>query len=216
MKIHPLSHLRCFLPTVAVFALAFAFTPQVQAGGTPLLCHPYAIGAASSLPGGHDYHGCSASYDRQNLTAETLALLTPETPVLVRMETLRRAALYAGAKKLRWRQYEDDDATHVRSLLGKLQTRVDQARGAELALAVFDLGFFRETLRQSNIEAVDGYALLVRAAELRGGDPDIPFALALASSRPLRKEFSDYAAQARAGAKPDSLLAANLVLIGGK
>ena len=36
-----------------------------------------------------------ADYNLQNLVADTEALLTPSTPVIVRMETLRRAALYA-------------------------------------------------------------------------------------------------------------------------
>ena len=64
--------------------------------GPPLLCHPYEIGAAKSLPWeGHDWWPGRADYKVANLVADTQALLTPETPVIVRMETLRRATIYA-------------------------------------------------------------------------------------------------------------------------
>ena len=58
---------------------------------------PFEIGTARSLPWDGRLAGRTgkADYKIENLISETEALLTPSTPVLVRMETLRRAALYA-------------------------------------------------------------------------------------------------------------------------
>jgi hypothetical protein len=200
----------------AAFFLVIAAlaTPLVHAGGTPLVCHPYQIGAARSLPAGHDFHGCTKTYDRKNLVPDTLALLTPDAPILVRMETLRRAALYAVAEKLNWTDYQDYDAKRAEALLAQLRTRADTAKGPALALALFDLGFFSETLRQGISAPLDGYATMVKAAELRGGDPAIEFALALSASRPRRDVYREHFSRARTNLQPGSLLAANLTLAG--
>ena len=40
-----------------------------------------------------------ADYDVAHLTADTTALLVPATPVVARMETLRRAVIYASLDK---------------------------------------------------------------------------------------------------------------------
>lgn len=78
-------------------------------------------------------------------------------------------------------------------------------------LAFFDLGFYAETLRQTRLDpAFDGYPLLLKAAGLRPGDADVQFALALATISPKRPEHSVHLASAAAGAKPGTLLAANL------
>src|SRR5258707_15868712 len=64
--------------------------------GPPLICHAIDIGAEQSLPWtstGWNLSG-QEKYDVSRLVADTLALLTPSTPVLLRMETLRRATLY--------------------------------------------------------------------------------------------------------------------------
>src|SRR5690349_3238185 len=65
--------------------------------GPPLICHPFDIGGAKSLPwsGGKDWSDADPSYDVAHLSEDTLALLKPGVPVLVRMETMRRAAIYA-------------------------------------------------------------------------------------------------------------------------
>ena len=66
-------------------------------GGPPLICERIEIGTAQSLPwkGVEGWQGTDPSYDLKKLTADTLALLTPGAPVAVRMETMRRAAIYA-------------------------------------------------------------------------------------------------------------------------
>lgn len=96
-------------------------------------------------------------------------------------------------------------------LLQKLRERTQDATPADRALALFDVGFYAETLRQINFDpALDGYALLLNAAEFRPGDADIEFALALASAEPKRGQHAAHLAQAKAGARPGTLLAANL------
>ena len=65
--------------------------------GPPLLCHPFDIGSAASLPwnGTSSWFDGKPDYRLSGLVSDTEALLVPSTPVVVRMETLRRAAIYA-------------------------------------------------------------------------------------------------------------------------
>src|SRR5262245_19200448 len=79
-----------------VVALASLLVTAPVFAGPVLLCFPFDIGTARSLPiGGGDWHAIDTRYDIARLTDDTLALLTPDTPIVVRMETLRRATLYA-------------------------------------------------------------------------------------------------------------------------
>lgn len=206
-------NLSAFHRAARAFTLVGVFTATAFAG-TPLICHPFDIGSAKSLPAGPDWHGVSRNYDRTNLTRDTLALLTPGTPVLVRMETLRRAAIYATAGMRAWERggYTKEDRAIAMALLGQLRERARTATGPERALALFDAGYFSATLRETRlIDDADGYDLLVQADELRGGDPEIQFALALASQRrPADAKQSDHLRRAREGAADGSLLAVNL------
>src|SRR6188474_2811074 len=121
------------LATLGLIALLSA---SVHAG-TPLICHPYAIGAAKSLPGSDgDWKGVNPNYDRTHLVRDTLALLTPETPIIVRMETLRRAAIYATAGMRGWGDksgFSAEDRANTSALLEKLQERAKTATGQNLA-----------------------------------------------------------------------------------
>jgi hypothetical protein len=192
-----------------------ALITSVIYAGTPLICHPYNIGSAKSLPASDgDWKGVNPNYDRKNLVRDTLALLTPETPVIVRMETLRRAAIYATAGMRGWSTnsgFTDEDRANTRALLDQLNERVRNSAGPALALALFDVGFYTETLRHTRVDmSLNGYDVLLKALALRGSDPDMEFALALASSYPKRKEHEQHLARARAGAKAGSLLANNI------
>jgi hypothetical protein len=204
-----------FRNTFLALVLATSLVSRVHAG-TPLICHPYTIGSAKSLPGSDgDWKGVNPNYDRKNLVRDTLALLAADTPVIVRMETLRRAAIYATAGMRGWSTqagFTAEDRANTHAILEALRVRMEKGSGPALALATFDYGFFVETLRHTRVdESVDGYALLVKARELRGPDADMEFALALASSWPNRRaEHTDHLARARAGAKPGTLLAQNL------
>jgi hypothetical protein len=186
--------------------------------GPPLLCWPFDIGGAKSLPfGGPNWSASDPSYNTQHLADDTLALLQPSTPVIVRMETLRRATVYA---------MKDGDV--AAQLLARFEARVNEAekRGKPDALAMFDLGYLQETYKQTygtdalknlavkNLAAGrDGYALIARAIQLRGNDPEMEFAAALvqADSRANASLRSAHFKQALAGAKEGSLLAKNLV-----
>jgi hypothetical protein len=202
------------LRTLAWSTLAVTLSVSSALAGPPLICHPYAIGDAKSLPGeGKHWLGVSKTYDRNNLVADTLALLTPKTPVLVRMETLRRAAIYATSEMRGWGKnaYTDEDRKLSAAVLTALRDRIKTAPVDQRALALFDAGFYAETLRQTNMDpGVDGYSLLTEAVKLRGSDPEMEFALALASVSPKRKEHSEHLARARAAAKEGTLLANNL------
>src|SRR4051794_12294957 len=83
--------------TAALTLVAVLGSAVPALAGPPLLCHPFDIGSARSLPwdGSSSWWQGKSGYSLQNLVADTEALLTPSTPVIVRMETLRRAALYA-------------------------------------------------------------------------------------------------------------------------
>jgi hypothetical protein len=202
-------HARVTLLSVALAVI----TSSPAFAGPPLICHPYAIGNAKSLPGGTAWHGVSKNYDRQNLVRDTLALLTPEAPIIVRMETLRRAAIYATSEMRGWDKgaYTEEDRRISAALVTALRDRSKDAKPADRALALFDAGFFAETLRQTNMDpGLDGYTLMAEAAKLRGADPEMEFALAVASVHPQRKEHREHLARARAAAREGTLLANNL------
>jgi hypothetical protein len=196
--------------------------------GPPLLCHPYEIGAAKSLPWqGHDWWPGRDDYKVANLVADTQALLTPDTPVIVRMETLRRAAIYAMR-----------DRNVATQLLGTIVKRAHglERAGQPDALAWLDAAYITEALRQveqlasmsdnspfrDGVKAVqgltagaDGYVFILKSLAVRPGDPSIEFAAALIAARETGRNgnsptYEQHARKARAGAKQDALLARNL------
>ena len=148
-------HVACALAVLAVFAVAAPAT-----AGPPLLCHPFDIGAAASLPwdGSHAFWEGRPDCRIANMVSDTDALLGPATPVIVRMETLRRAALYASA----------DPAVAAR-LYAKFEARLPLAErnGRADPLAMFDLAYLTETYRQ--IADLDGFMSESGAGVLRCG-----------------------------------------------
>ena len=212
-------------------SLALAFTLLVTLAtlhraalaGPPLICHPLEIGNARSLPwSGPEWRAVKADYDLNRLVEDTLALLTPETPTLVRMETLRRATVYAvWAKVDREVGYKVADLRVANDLLSRLAARATEAKGKGKveALALFDHGYLIESYKQAahdggkglNLAAAgDGYASVAKAIALRGGDPEMEFAAALISLHPRRETHSAHLQKAVAGAADGSLLARNL------
>jgi len=172
--------------------------------GPPLLCHPFDIGNAKSLPwtgSGWNLSG-NENYDSRNLAQDTLALLKTDTPIIVRMETLRRATLYARK-----------DPQAAKELLTRLYTR---ANSEGSALAWFDAGYLVETYHQgintgqNPATGLDGYALVKKALALRGHDAEMEFAAALMTLNGPQKEHALHTQNAMAGAKQDPLLARNL------
>jgi hypothetical protein len=151
---------------LATAAAAFMLIARPALAGPPLLCFPFDIGAAKSLPmGTGNWHAIDRSYDLSRLVGDTLALLTPETPTLVRMETIRRATIYAA-----------DHPDLAGTLLTKLRDRAKMPT-ATAGAAVFDFGYLVETYRQAepiykhriaDISGIDGYALVMKARILQG------------------------------------------------
>jgi len=108
-------------------------------GGPPLICQRIEIGTAKSLPwkdvGG--WAGQDPSYDLKRLTADTLALLTRETSMPARMETMRRAGIYAAR-----------DPRMAEEIALRLAARVLDSDSPD-PTALFDAGYFVETVRQA-------------------------------------------------------------------
>jgi hypothetical protein len=192
---------------ISITAILLGFTSFAQAG-PPLICHPIEIGQAKSLPWVEWNHRGSTDYDLKNLTRDTLAILDSDTPVLVRMETLRRATIYA-------RQ----DPQVAKELITRLQARAanSDAAGHPEALAWFDLGYLAEAYKQwmgkgepNPAARLEGYSWVRKAISLRGSDPEMEFAAALITLTGPENAHKDHVRKAMAGAKNDLLLAQNL------
>jgi len=208
--------MNAILTSAAVLAAIVTATPAFA--GPPLLCHPFEIGTARSLPWDGNWSQGKADYKIANLIQETEALLTPATPVLVRMETLRRAALYAST-----------NAQVANQLLSRLLARANESEtgGRPDALALLDAAYVAEAFREiaslsgadftaraegarATLGRADGYALISKSISARPEDPAIQFAAALIAADKNRSHYTDHAAKARAGAARDPLLARNL------
>lgn len=209
---------------ILVAAAVIAAASSVFAG-PPLVCSKVETGGATSLPWvdrSGTYQGMDHAYRTSRLAGDTLGLLQASTPVLERMETLRRAALYAST-----------DAKAGEALLTGLVERTQ--RNPADALAWFDAGYFVEASRQARgrnepgfwsrfLEATGirsnaaaglgtrtGYDAIAKAIELSGGDPAMEYAAALVSWYPRRAEHDGHLQRAATGAAEGSLLARNLL-----
>ena len=192
---------------ISIAVALVGFTTYAQAG-PPLICHPIEIGQAKSLPWIDWNQKGTRGYDLKNLTRDTLAILDSSAPVLLRMETLRRATIYA-------RQ----DLQVAKELLTRLQARSANSTDSGLseALAWFDVGYLIETYQQwigktepNPAAGLDGYAWVKKAVRLRGQDPEMEFAAALITLTGPESDHREHARKAMAGASNDPLLAQNL------
>jgi len=203
MNLRTLSHLM-----IAAATVLFGFTSPAMAG-PPLICHVIQIGDAKSLPWVDlNYQKQSGGYDLKNLTPDTLAILQSDAPVLVRMETLRRATIYA-------RQ----NPQVAKELLTRLRARAADSdlAGRTDPLAWFDVGYLAaaynewfETGTKNPANGLDGYAWVEKALRLRGPDPQMEFAAALITIMVPKREHTQYVKKAWAGSKGDALLAQNM------
>jgi hypothetical protein len=191
--------------SIGLALCAAAFTIQA---GPPLICHPYDIGTAQSLPWGqgHDNVGFDnpdPNYNIKQLTSDTLKILDAGPPVLVRMETMRRASLYGS-----------NDHAAAAALLSALKQRATAPSAS--ATALFDYGYFTETLKQlvwkykeDLTGGADGYSFVERALALQPDSAEMHFAAAIIARHPQRPDYSEHLNKARA-AKSDALLAGNI------
>jgi hypothetical protein len=177
--------------SLLTLAFALVVTAAPALAGPPLVCHPIDIGTAQSLPwsSAPGWNGVLSSYDVARLGDDTASLLTAQTPVNVRRETLRRAAIYATRQ-----------AGLAEQLAARLIARANAAGDADPA-AWFDAGYFVETIRQAARLAqilrpdqrigwkltadpthVDGLALIEKAIRMGGRDMQ-PAAAFVAAAR---------------------------------
>jgi hypothetical protein len=193
--------------TISIVAVLLGFTTFAQAG-PPLICHPIEIGQAKSLPWVEFNHGGGTDYDLKNLSRDTLAIIDSHTPVLVRMETLRRATIYAR-----------HNPQVAKELITRLQERAANSDAADRpdALGWFDVGYLAEAYKQwmgkgepNPAAGLDGYSLVRKAISLRGPDPEMEFAAALITVGGPQNDHQEHVQKAAGGAKSDPLLARNL------
>ncbi len=206
--------------TAALVLTSFTLARPALAG-PPLLCHPFDIGTAASLPwsGSASWFDGRADYKVSNLIADTEALLTPSMPVIVRMETLRRAAIYASR-----------DPKVASALLERLTAKAQASKAAAQpdALALLDAAYVTEALRQITmiggiqgfkdqvgairdlISNADGWQYMKASLAARPDDPALEFAAALIAADKDRAAYRNHAQRARDGASKDALLARNL------
>lgn len=205
----------------AVFLVATLVTARPAQAGPPLLCHPFDIGAAASLPwnGNSSWFDGKPGYRLSGLVSDTEALLGPGTPVVVRMETLRRAAIYASR-----------DPQVALALLDRLTSK---AESSKTAFALLDAAYVTEALRQitqiggvtggkNHVPAIqdlirdrDGWQQMKASLAASPDDPGLQFAAALIAAGKDRSAYVEHARRARAGAQKDALLARNLNHIAG-
>ena len=199
------------------FALALSVAAPALAG-PPLLCHPFDIGSAKSLPwdGQAGWFQGRADYPLQQLAADTEAILQAGTPVVVRMETLRRAAIYAS-----------QDPAIATALLDRLSAKARAAQAPD-SLAALDSAYLIEALHQVSmleqssefrgrvagvkrvLEGRDAAPFVAQAVAARPADPAVAFAAALITMGKDRQAYAAFVARARAGAAQDALLARNI------
>jgi len=203
----------------SIIALGLLLTIAGAAeAGPPLICHAFDAGSAKLLPwsNGQGWNTPDTSYDVHKLTADTLALLSPDAPVLARMETMRRATIYAA-----------QDKQVAEQLLTALVERT-KADGGSSPLAWFDAGYLIESYRQashiykwdmlssaqrakwalrSEPKGADGYSFVTKAIGMSGNNPEMEFAASLMKEGP---EGAAHRRRAQASAHPGTLLAKNL------
>ncbi len=197
------------LKTLAAFAL-FGLMSGTAEAGPPLICHPFEAGSAPLLPWGPgtSWNSPDRKYDVQRLTADTLQLLTPTTPVLARMEIMRRATIYAGQDK-------KVAAALLKAVLDRAKALPQDSRDS---MTWFDAGYLVESYRQNEHTAgfnmlaslsgnPDGYANVRKAIQLAGQNAEMEFAASLMQQGAVAAE---HRRRAIAGAPEGSLLARNI------
>ncbi len=207
---------RPILRSVLVLGTLLTLSRAAEAG-PPLICHPFDAGTAALLPwgSGPGWNTPDPSYNVQQLTADTLRLLSADAPILARMENLRRATIYA-----------EKNPQIAAQLLAAVHERAVTAAGdrSRDPLPWFDAGYLIESYRQLRIyrddmipatktgtktgtKPGDGYALVQKAIDLSGSNPTIEFAASLMKEGSAAAE---HRRRAQAGAPAGSLLAKNI------
>ena len=199
--------------TLFAFAVLAAWGIPALAG-PPLICHRLEIGDARSLPWGADsavWNQPVENYNVAHLADETLGLLSPDAPVIVRMETIRRAVIYA-------RHFPQAQ----KELILKLKARTGDAEARGDGLAMFDYGYVIEAMKEASWTEgpggqwnaamnLDGYPWVTRALAAGHDNPEMEFAAALiVMGRNDLNSQHEHAEKALAARGGDPLLARNV------
>ena len=201
---------------VAIAAVVFFATPALA--GPPLICHPFEVegGKLIAWGTGSGWNTPDRSYDIKKLVADTNAVLTADSPILTRMENMRRATIYAMR-----------DPQIAQALLKSVTTR---ALGTSTdSLAWFDAGYLIESYKQAvairdkgNAELrawaevdetikVDGYNWVKKAMSMAASpSAEMEFAASLMTQGSLA---TAHRAKAIAAAPKNSVLSRNLAAL---
>jgi hypothetical protein len=194
--------------------IALLVTASAALAGPPLICNPFVTdgGKLIAWGAGSGWNTPDHSYDIKKLVADTTAALTPDTPVLTRMENLRRATIYAMR-----------DPVIAEQLLKALMARALSTSND--GGAWFDAGYLIEAYRQGThlrgerkagsaawaaVEEtirVDGYGFVKKAIAMRGENPEMELAASLMTQGAVADAHRARAAKAGRG----SLVVKNLV-----
>jgi hypothetical protein len=200
---------------VTLAAVVFFASPAVA--GPPLICHPFEIESGKLLAWGQGsgWNTPDRSYDIKRLVADTNAILTPDSPILTRMENMRRATIYAMR-----------DPAIAQELLKTVMARALATTSD--GRAWFDAGYLIESYKQAKelrvdnkpeLRAwtsvdetikVDGYNWLKKSMAMSGPSAEMEFAASLMTQGSLANA---HRAKAVAAAPKGTVLARNLAAL---
>ncbi len=199
-------------PHVIAAVIAVLVTASPALAGPPLICNPFvtAGGKLIAWGTGAGWNTPDHTYDITKLVDDATAVLTPETPVLTRMENLRRATIYAMR-----------DPVIAEELLRALMRRALSTTND--GGAWFDAGYLIEAYRQGThlrerkaapaawtavdeTIRVDGYGFVKKAIAMRGATAEMELAASLMTQGAMAEAHRARAKTAGAG----SLVARNL------
>lgn len=197
---------------VTIAAVVFFARPALA--GPPLICHPFEVesGKLIAWGTGSGWNTPDRSYDIKRLIADTTAVLTPDAPILTRMENMRRATIYAMR-----------DPVIANELLKAVTARA--LATTTDGRAWFDAGYLIESYKQAvhlredrkpELRAwaaveetirVDGYNWVKKAMAMSAPSAEMEFAASLMTQGSLA---ASHRAKAIAAAPRGSILAKNL------
>jgi hypothetical protein len=202
---------------ISAAAATFLLIATPALAGPPLICHPFETGGGKLIAWGTGpgWNTPDRAYDIKKLVADTNAVLTPDSPILTRMENMRRATIYAMR-----------DPQVAQALLKIVTTR---ALGTSVdSQAWFDAGYLIESYKQAvhlrekgrpELRAwaevdetikVDGYNWVKKAMAMTGPSAEMEFAASLMTQGSIA---SAHRAKAVGAAPKGSPLARNLAAL---
>jgi hypothetical protein len=200
---------------VTLAAVVFFASPALA--GPPLICHPFEIESGKLIAWGQGpgWNTPDRSYDVTRLVADTNAVLTPDSPVLTRMENMRRATIYAMR-----------DPAIAQELLKTVMARALSTTSD--GRAWFDAGYLIESYKQAvtlrvdkkpELRAwaavdetikVDGYNWVKKSMAMSAPSAEMEFAASLMTQGSIA---SAHRAKAVAAAPKGTVLARNLAAL---